>query len=76
VLWVAERVRGRAVGTRVMEGLESVALRPGARRSRVETTSFQALDFYRKRGYEVFGQIEDLPVGHTFYYLQRRLDAS
>jgi GNAT superfamily N-acetyltransferase len=76
VLWVAERHRGRDLGSRVMDGLEALALRHGARRSRVETTSFQALDFYRKRGYVVFGQIEDLPDGHTFYYLQRRLDAS
>jgi hypothetical protein len=37
----------------------------------LETTSFQALDFYLKNGYEVFGQLEGKPAGHTWYYLKK-----
>jgi hypothetical protein len=33
------------------------------------TYSFQALEFYQKLGYELAGQIEDCPPGHTHYYL-------
>ena len=38
---------------------------------------FQALSFYQKLGYQIFGQLEDYPVGHTRYFLQKRaLDAT
>ncbi len=35
--------------------------------------SFQALPFYQKLGYTVFGQLDDLPIGHQMYFLQKAL---
>ncbi|WP_456271342.1 GNAT family N-acetyltransferase [Bacillus sp. AK031] len=37
-----------------------------------ESFSFQAPDFYKKQGYEVFGILEDFPKGSRQYYLQKR----
>lgn len=71
VMWVAESQRGRNLGSQLLARLEAMAIARGARRAHVETTSFQALDFYRKRGYAVFGQLEDFPEGHTYYYLKK-----
>jgi GNAT superfamily N-acetyltransferase len=71
VMWVAESQRGRDLGSRLLARLEALAIERGARRAHVETTSFQALDFYRKHGYEVFGQLEDFPEGHTYFYLKK-----
>jgi hypothetical protein len=38
----------------------------------LDTFSFQARPFYEKLGYEVFGQLEDYPRGHSRYFLQKR----
>jgi hypothetical protein len=34
---------------------------------------YQALDFYRKYGYTIFGQLDGLPPGHARYYLRKTL---
>lgn len=77
LLWLREDVRGQGVGTALMEMVEAEAIRRGCFAAKLDTTSFQALDFYRKLGYSVFGQVDDYPPGHTHYYLQKRfMDAS
>jgi hypothetical protein len=40
----------------------------------LDTMSFQALPFYQKQGYTVFGILEDLPEGHRRYYLRKDLE--
>ncbi|HEY3138703.1 MAG TPA: GNAT family N-acetyltransferase, partial [Blastocatellia bacterium] len=37
-----------------------------------DTYDFQALGFYQKRGYEVFGLLEGFPTGYRRYFLQKR----
>jgi len=39
---------------------------------KVDTLSFQALDFYKKEGFEVFGVIENAGR-HSHYYLKKNL---
>ncbi|MEO1596680.1 MAG: GNAT family N-acetyltransferase [Pseudomonadota bacterium] len=73
-LWVDEALRGDGVGTEVLARLERAALAHGVFRFRVDTASFQALDFYIKQGYDVFAQLEDSPPGHTDYYLKKRIE--
>jgi len=72
-LWVSETVRGRGQGTRLMDAAETMARERGACAATLETFSFQAPEFYRKRGYTVCGQIEGYPPGHTKFFLRKDL---
>ena len=67
--------RRAASGTvsRLMDAAEDYAIRRGCFAATLETHSFEALGFYQKRGYEVFGVLEDYPPGHTKYFLRKRL---
>jgi GNAT superfamily N-acetyltransferase len=71
-LWVAEAARGRGIGARLLAQLEAAARGEGAVGGHLETTEFQALDFYLKAGYTIFGELEGKPAGHTWYFLQKR----
>jgi ribosomal protein S18 acetylase RimI-like enzyme len=72
-LWVTEMLRGQRNGTRLMDAAESFAVERGAANATLETMSYQAPGFYRKRGYVVFGQLDDYPTGHTKFYLRKNL---
>jgi hypothetical protein len=50
-------------------------LQHGFTRARVETTSFQARPFYERLGYEVYGVLDECPVGHTTYFMKKQLRA-
>jgi GNAT superfamily N-acetyltransferase len=73
LLWVKEDLRGRGYGHRLLVLLEDEARNRGARNAHVDTFSFQAPDFYRQHGYQVFGALQDFPLGHQRYYLVKQL---
>ncbi|MDR2975814.1 MAG: GNAT family N-acetyltransferase [Streptococcaceae bacterium] len=69
------RFRNQNYGTALMEAIEHAAAELGAKLMTVSTLSFQALEFYEKLGYQVFGSLEDCPFkGVTKYYLYKRFD--
>lgn len=69
-LWVAEAYRGHGLGTALMDQAEAEAIGMNVQRAYLETTDFQALDFYKKRGYQIFARLEDQPPGHVCYYMK------
>jgi GNAT superfamily N-acetyltransferase len=71
-LWVTEGLRREGVGRQLMGGAEARALERGCHSAWVDTFNFQAPGFYRKLGYEVFGEL-DYPPGHKRIFLQKRL---
>nr|WP_256353379.1 GNAT family N-acetyltransferase [Aeromonas sp. sif2416] len=71
-LWVDEPIRQDGWGARLLATLEQAAQARGITRIHLETTSFQALPFYRKQGYAVFGELPDMPPGHTSYFLKKQ----
>ncbi len=73
ILWVREDLRGQGVGSRLLAGAERIAFERGCRNAHLETHDFQALNFYQKHGYGIFGQLKDLPKGHTKYFLNKKL---
>ena len=71
-LWTAEEARGKGLGRRLMLAAEAEARARGCQHAHLDTFSFQALGFYARLGYRVFGQLEDYPAGHTRYFLEKR----
>lgn len=72
-LWVAEDRRGHGVGSQLMSAIEQAARGRGAESAHVDTYDFQAVDFYKKAGYRIFGQLDGYPTGHTRFFLQKKI---
>jgi GNAT superfamily N-acetyltransferase len=73
VLWVREDLRKLGYGSELLRAVEAEALSRGFRKAYLDTFSYQALGFYQRHGYTVFGQLDDIPDGHTQYYLSKLL---
>jgi len=58
VLAVAQAYRHQGVGSRLLARVEEIARRRGCVGIRLDTTSFQAPDFYRRHEYIEYGRIE------------------
>lgn len=72
-VWVHESLRGRGYGTQVLQAAEQEARTRGCGLIVLSSYSFQAPGFYQKHGFEIVGQVDDCPPGHTHYYFQKRL---
>ncbi len=72
-LWTEERIRRGGLGSRLLAAAEQEAVRRGCHSVHLMTGSFNALPFYQKRGYTVFGELADMPPGHTQYFMRKRL---
>jgi GNAT superfamily N-acetyltransferase len=72
-LWVKEELRGRGYGDALLKVAEEEAIRRGCANSCLETLSFQALPFYEKRGYVIYGELPDFPAGEKKYSLAKPL---
>lgn len=75
ILWLEESVRGQGFGTQLLATAEQEGIRRGCQRVHLDTLEFQALVFYQKHGYTVFGVLADHPVGYNRYYLAKKLVA-
>ncbi len=71
-LWVSDSVRSRGLGSKLLQKLEEYAFSKGITNYRLETTSFQSLEFYKKQGYELFGELPDMPPSSTSYFLKKQ----
>jgi RimJ/RimL family protein N-acetyltransferase len=71
-LWLADASRGFGMGRRMIETAEREAARRGCRHAHCDTFDFQALPFYERLGFEIFGRLDDYPPGHTRFYLRKR----
>jgi GNAT superfamily N-acetyltransferase len=73
IFWLSEDLRGRGLGSKLLAAAEAEALRRGCRHVHLDTIDFQALPFYQKHGYTLFGVLDDKPPGHQSYYLRKDL---
>jgi GNAT superfamily N-acetyltransferase len=73
ILWLDEKIRGQGFGTRLLAAAEAEARRRGCHHAHLDTMSFQALPFYEKQGYRVWGELPDLPLGHRRIFLSKAL---
>ncbi len=70
-LWVDDGLRGRGIGTELMNCAEQHAAARGCHSVWLDT--FQARGFYEKLGYGVFGLLEDYPLGQQRAFMKKRL---
>lgn len=74
LLGVDEAYQQLGVGSKLMRAMEEQAQLEKVTTITLTTKAYQALDFYLKLGYEVFGKLADVPmIGTTKYYLVKRI---
>jgi GNAT superfamily N-acetyltransferase len=73
ILWVDPAVRGKGWATKLMNQAEALGRERQCHSAHLDTHSFQARPFYEKRGYEVFGTLDDYPKGHKRFFLRKKL---
>jgi GNAT superfamily N-acetyltransferase len=73
-LWLADELRGRGLGTRVMEEIEQLGRSHGCTKAHLETMGFQAKGFYEGLGYRQFGELPDFAAEHSRYFLWKALE--
>jgi predicted N-acetyltransferase YhbS len=76
ILWVAEEVRRRGLGTSLMAQAEALARAKGCHSAWLDTSAADAERFYIRLGYKRFGVLEntsgELPRGHRRAFLAKR----
>jgi GNAT superfamily N-acetyltransferase len=72
LLAVPEEHRGGNYGKALMERAESIARANGCIGIWLDTYEFQARGFYERLGFEVFGTLEDHPIGQKRFFLHKR----
>ncbi|MFJ4683409.1 GNAT family N-acetyltransferase [Streptomyces sp. NPDC088789] len=73
MLWVREDRRNEGWGSRLMRAAEEEAVRRGCTDMTVSTYTFQAPDFYLRRGYRETGRMDGVPGGHQDIYFHKTL---
>jgi GNAT superfamily N-acetyltransferase len=74
-LWVAEALRGKGIGTELLDAVESHAREKRCSLVLLASHSFQAPDFYARRAYVQVARVEDHPVGHSNNFFAKRIAA-
>lgn len=73
LMWVKDEFRGCGYGHRLLTLAENEARKRGAKNAYLDTFSFQAPEFYKQHGYQVFGELKDFPPGQQRYFLAKQL---
>jgi GNAT superfamily N-acetyltransferase len=70
-LFIPETLRGKGLGTKLLQQAEAEAKRRNCLGAWLETLSADAKRVYERNGYRVFGEIPDYPPGNTRYFLSK-----
>jgi GNAT superfamily N-acetyltransferase len=73
LLFVPDALRGRGVGSELMQRAEDEALKRGCHSAWLDTFEFQARAFYERLGYSCFAELRDYPVGSARYFMKKAL---
>jgi ribosomal protein S18 acetylase RimI-like enzyme len=73
ILWVDEKFRKYGYGSKLLSKSEEIVREKGCKLIHLDTFSFQAPDFYKRHGFEVFGILDGFPEGIARYYLKKSL---
>ena len=73
LLVVPAGLRGRGIGTEIMQLAEREAVQRGCHGAWLDTFEFQARGFYERIGYKCFGELPNYPKGFSRYFMQKAL---
>jgi GNAT superfamily N-acetyltransferase len=73
VLWVADAHRREGYGSQILQAGEEEARKRGCHSVHLESLSFGATQFYERRGYEIFAQLDHYPGEHSRLFLKKQL---
>ncbi|HEX6533035.1 MAG TPA: GNAT family N-acetyltransferase [Gemmatimonadaceae bacterium] len=71
--WLPAELRGRGLGTQLIRAAEEEARSRECEGVALDTLEYQALPFYQKNGYELFGVLDGFPPGYKQYFLKKVL---
>ena len=72
-IWVDEDYRRQGLGTLLLKHFEKKAKEKGATKIISEEIYDWNVGFFEKAGYQVAGELKDLPKGHTLYIVDKDL---
>lgn len=72
-LWVDESMRGKNIGTQLLQAAENLGIEKGSLFSTVNTMDWEALGFYQKLGYQFEYQRTGYLNQSTLYFLKKSL---
>jgi GNAT superfamily N-acetyltransferase len=73
-LWVAPKLRGQGLATRLIAAAEAEAAARGCIQTVHFTYDFQARALYEQTGYDLVARVEDFPSGTDVLWYRKRLD--
>ena len=73
ILWVDERFCRQGLGSKLLETAEAEAKKRGCHSVHVDTMSWQAPEFYKKHGYKIISELNDIPAGNKKFHLIKKL---
>lgn len=73
LLWVHKDYHSMGYGTKLLKEAESIAKERGCTMIKLDTFDFQAPNFYKKHGYEVFGVLDNSPKEHKRFFLKKEI---
>ncbi|MBO0448247.1 GNAT family N-acetyltransferase [Enterococcus sp. MJM12] len=74
LLAVKPEFQNQKIGSRLLQALSDWAQEEGVINLTLTTKSYQAVEFYQKNGFTIFGSLPDTPMrGVTKYYLYKRV---
>ena len=72
-IWVDEEYRHQGLGTLLLKHYEKIAKKKGATKIFSEEIYDWNIDFFKKAGYQVCGELPDLPKGHRYYIVEKEI---
>jgi len=73
LIFVPDASRGTGVGSQMMSRAEEEAVARGCRQAVLYTIAFQAPGFYRRVGYQVFGEVRSGPADQARLFMTKAL---
>lgn len=73
ILWVAEKCRKQGIGSKLLKAAEEEAQKRGCHSVHLDTMSWQAPEFYKKHGYKIISELENIPAGNKKFHLIKEL---